>query len=107
MSLAKEDKQDIKGIIAEAVAPLATKVDIRDAVEELATITAKGFEAVDLRFNAVEKRFEAIDQRFDTIDKRFDKVEGDIGDVRTDLKPIKKLTDHHSAEIMQLKAQAS
>lgn len=70
-------------------ADLATKKDIRLAVEELAAATQKGFLDVNKRFGkvdkrlasadkkfiSIDKRFAAIDKRFDEVDKRFDEVD--------------------------------
>ena len=38
------------------------------AIEDLARITANGFDAVDRRFDIVDKRFDGIDKRLDRIE---------------------------------------
>ncbi|HEY4495739.1 MAG TPA: hypothetical protein VJC04_00040, partial [Candidatus Paceibacterota bacterium] len=44
-------------------------------LENLAMMTAKGFENVDKRFEVVDERFESIDERFESIDKRFESMD--------------------------------
>lgn len=44
-------------------------------LENLAMMTAKGFENVDKRFEAVDERFESIDERFESMDKKFEAVD--------------------------------
>ncbi len=69
MSLTKKDIGQIKGIV-------------RDEVENLARIVAKGFEQVDKRFEQVDKRFEKIDGHLMHIDARLDTIEHDVVDIR-------------------------
>ena len=49
------------------------------AIENLAAMTARGFEKVDKRFEKVDKRLDGIDGRLDGIDGRLDGI-----DVRLD-----------------------
>ncbi|MEK7152175.1 MAG: hypothetical protein AAB773_01965 [Patescibacteria group bacterium] len=49
------------------------------AIENLAAMTARGFEKVDKRFEKVDKRLDGIDGRLDGIDSRLDGI-----DVRLD-----------------------
>ena len=49
--------------LQEAVAPLATKQDVREAVGELARITSSGFARTEERFDEVEKRLDVRPRR--------------------------------------------
>ena len=69
MPLTKKDLTQIKGVV-------------HDEVENLARITAKGFEQVDKRFEQVDKRFEHIDGHLQHIDARLDTIEHDMADIR-------------------------
>lgn len=84
-------------------ADLATKKDIRLAVEELAAATQKGFLDVNKRFGkvdkrlasadkkfiSIDKRFAAIDKRFDEVDKRFDEVDKRFTEVNAKIDTMK------------------
>src|SRR3989344_4162060 len=54
-------------------------------LENLAMMTAKGFENVDKRFEAVDERFESMDERFESMDKRFDGVDARLDKVESRL----------------------
>jgi len=54
-------------------------------LENLAMMTAKGFENVDKRFEAVDERFESMDKRFESMDKRFDGVDARLDKVESRL----------------------
>ena len=54
-------------------------------LENLAMMTAKGFENVDKRFEAVDERFESIDERFEAVNKRFDGVDARLDKVESRL----------------------
>ncbi|MEK7208361.1 MAG: hypothetical protein AAB699_02305 [Patescibacteria group bacterium] len=60
-------------------------------VEDLAGITAKGFEGVDKRFDGVDKRFDAVDKRLDGVDVRLDRIENLL--LRDHLNRIERLED--------------
>ena len=55
-------EQTLKAALTAAVAPLATKTDVRDAVEELARITSSGFARTGKRFDELESRLDVADQ---------------------------------------------
>ena len=57
--------------LADKLAPLATKQDIREAVEELARITNSGFEDIQQRLDVTERvrKIETI------IERKFNKLE--------------------------------
>jgi len=57
MALTKEDLQDIKGVVVEAVE-----------------------ETVEPYFNAIQKDFNTVHEKFDQIDKRFDRLESLLND---------------------------
>ena len=57
--------------LAETIAPLATKEDIREAVEELARITNSGFEDIQQRLD-VSERVHKIET---TLERKFTKLE--------------------------------
>ena len=57
--------------LADKLAPLATKQDIREAVEELARITNSGFEDIQQRLDVTE-RMHKIET---TIERKFTKIE--------------------------------
>ena len=60
--------------LQEAVAPLATKQDVREAVGELARITSSGFARTEERFDEVEKRLD-VRELFEMHERKFKKLE--------------------------------
>ena len=60
--------------LQEAVAPLATKQDVREAVGELARITSSGFARTEERFDEVEKRLD-VHELFEMHERKFKKLE--------------------------------
>ena len=60
--------------LQEAVAPLATKQDVREAVDELARITSSGFARTEERFDEVEKRLD-VRELFEMHERKFKKLE--------------------------------
>ena len=73
MPLTKKDLSQIKEVV---------RAETDKAVEGLAVIVNKGFQAVDKRFEQVDKRFEQIDTQLHRIDMRLDTVEHDISEIR-------------------------
>ncbi len=72
------------------LANMATKQDVQNAIDELASIIAETianpmeerfqkmdlkFEQIDERFDKMDERFEQIDERFIQIDKRFEQID--------------------------------
>ena len=78
-------------------------------LENLAMMTAKGFENVDKRFEAVDERFESMDKRFDGVDARLDKVESrlfSVEDNQLDLKlRFEVFEKHHIPAVENLKSR--
>ena len=67
-------EQTLKAPLTAAVAPLATKSDVRDAVEELARITSAGFERMEEGFDELEARLDVTEQ-LKTFERKFQKLE--------------------------------
>jgi hypothetical protein len=67
-------EQTLKAALKSAVAPLATKSDVRDAVEELARITSAGFARTEERFDELETRLD-MRERIKNFERKFQKLE--------------------------------
>lgn len=61
-------------ILTEKLAPLATKIDVREAVDELARITSAGFARTEERFDEIEKRLDVTAQ-LKAFERKFQKLE--------------------------------
>ena len=61
-------------ILTEKLAPLATKADVREGVEELARITSSGFARTEQRFDELESRLD-VTARLQTFERKFQKLE--------------------------------
>jgi hypothetical protein len=57
--------------LAATIAPLATKQDIRDAVDELARITNSGFEDIGQRLDITER----VNKIETTLERKFTRLE--------------------------------
>lgn len=57
-----------------AVAPLATKQDVREGVEELARITSGGFAHAEERFDDIETRLD-VTAKLKVFERKFQKLE--------------------------------
>jgi hypothetical protein len=57
--------------LSEKLIPLATKQDVRDAVEELARITNSGFEDIGQRLDVTER----VHKIESTLERKFTKLE--------------------------------
>ncbi len=60
--------------VQNAVAPLATKQDVREGVEELARITSGGFARTEERFDEIETRLD-VSVKLKTFERKFQKLE--------------------------------
>jgi hypothetical protein len=58
----------------EKLAPLATKLDVRDGVEELARMVNDGFVRTEQRFDELETRLDVTEQ-LKTFERKFQKLE--------------------------------
>src|SRR3990167_8357431 len=87
-------------------------------LENLAMMTAKGFENVDKRFEAIDERFESMDKKFEAADKRFDGVDArldkvesrlfSVEDNQLDLKlRFEVFENHHIPAVENLKSQTA
>jgi len=56
------------------LAPLATKQDVREGVEELARITSGGFARTDQRFSEIDQRLDIAEQLRE-YDRKFHRLE--------------------------------
>jgi len=56
------------------LAPLATKQDVREGVEELARITSGGFARTEERFDDLETRLD-VTARLKVFERKFEKLE--------------------------------
>jgi hypothetical protein len=61
-------------ILTEKLAPLATKQDVREGVEELARITSAGFAHTEERFDEIGTRLDVTAQ-LKTFERKFQKLE--------------------------------
>ena len=99
MALTKKDLSQIRNAVRQEVRAttknLATKRGVRRAVDNLATIVAKGFKQVDKRFEGIDKRFGGIDKRLELIDKRLEKIDAEIRHINARLDMI----EHDLADI--------
>lgn len=48
---------------------------VLEEINNLAYITAKGFDRVDQRFEEVDERFDEVDKRFEQVNQRFENIE--------------------------------
>lgn len=83
---------------------VATLGSIAKSVDDLAVITARGFERVDKRFEAVDKNFASIGQRFESMEQKLDELWLEVGIVRRDVFQIKEDMVHRD-EFDDLKAR--
>ena len=60
--------------LQKAVAPLATKQDVREGVEELARITNAGFSRTEDRLDEIEQRLD-VNEQMKTFERKFQKLE--------------------------------
>jgi hypothetical protein len=67
-------KKGLELALQTAVAPLATKLDVRGGVEELARVTSAGFARTEERFDEIEKRFDVMAQ-LKSFERKFQKLE--------------------------------
>ena len=51
-----------------------TNEDLAKSIDDLAQITAKGFDGVDKGFEQVDKRFDTLEQRFDILERKVDRA---------------------------------
>ncbi len=56
----------------------ATISDVIEAIDSLATMTARGFEGVDQQFDQVNKRLDKIEARLDDFELRLERIENRI-----------------------------
>ncbi|MES2314531.1 MAG: hypothetical protein V4524_01155 [Patescibacteria group bacterium] len=68
----KDELNEVKSIVKD----LPTKADLENSFDELARMTAVGFNEMDSRFVKIDERFEQVDERFNQMDIRFDTLEG-------------------------------
>jgi hypothetical protein len=61
-------------VLTEKLAPLATKRDVREGVEELARLTSAGFLRTEERFNELETRLDVTEQ-LQAFERKFQKLE--------------------------------
>lgn len=78
MALTKDDLNNIKGIVTDAV---------NGGVAELAQMVADGF-GETAKTGDVERRFDAVDKRFDRLEADVDALRWDVGDVKKHLGTI-------------------
>ena len=81
---------------------MATKRGVSHAVDNLATIIAKGFEQVDKRFERIDKRFEQVDKRFERIDKRMELIDKQLEKIDAEIRRINArlgMIEHDLADI--------
>lgn len=81
MPLTKKDLSQIKEVV---------RAETDKAVEGLAVIVNKGFQAVDKRFEQVDKRFEQVDKRFEQIDTQLHRIDMRLDTVEHDISEIRK-----------------
>ncbi len=58
---------------------------LQESIDNLATMVAQGFAAVDERFDKIDERFEKVDQRFDKIELDIESLRSEIRSIRAEL----------------------
>jgi hypothetical protein len=67
-------QESFEHTLTKKLAPLATKQDVRDGVEELARLTSAGFLRTEERFNELETRLDVTEQ-LQAFERKFQKLE--------------------------------
>lgn len=82
--------QALELVVLRLLLVVATKEDVRDAVDGLRREFDVRFDAmmesVNVRFETVWERFAAIDRRFDAIDRRLDRQDLAIAELRREMR---------------------
>ncbi|MBI2640879.1 MAG: hypothetical protein HYW91_03310 [Candidatus Sungbacteria bacterium] len=73
MALAKKDLSQIRGVVHD---------EVEKAVETLATIINKSFNAVQKQIELLDKKIELIDGELQHITARLNTIEHDVADIR-------------------------
>ena len=73
-------KEDFEQILTDKLAPLATKQDVREGVEELARITSSGFARMEKRLDvtdqlkAIEVKFQKLEEALQVLQKNEERL---------------------------------
>lgn len=87
---ARAVNQALELLVLRLLLVLATKDDVRDAVDALRREFDTRFDAmmesVNVRFETVWERFAAIDRRLEAMDRRFDRQDSAIAELRREMR---------------------